>query len=142
MNDNTQNLLSRLSGVQKKSADSWVARCPGHSDRTPSLSISEKDGGRIVLHCFAGCDTREVLAAIGLNFSVLFPKSMPTDGWRPEKRPFPAETILAALETELTIIQIFAADIEAGKPISAEDKARFNLACSRIQEAIDFGRRP
>jgi hypothetical protein len=47
----------------------WVARCPAHHDRTPSLSIRETDGGRLLLKCFAGCswdDLRQALEARSL----------------------------------------------------------------------------
>ena len=33
----------------------WMARCPAHDDRTPSLSIADGAEGRILLTCFAGC---------------------------------------------------------------------------------------
>lgn len=41
----------------------WMARCPAHDDRTPSLSIKEHNG-RIWLHCFAGCAYADVVAAL------------------------------------------------------------------------------
>jgi hypothetical protein len=44
----------------------WMARCPAHRDRTPSLSIREADDGRLLLKCFAGCswaDLRQALEA-------------------------------------------------------------------------------
>ena len=42
--------------------DGWMACCPAHDDRTPSLSIHEVDG-KTLFHCFAGCSQDEVLAA-------------------------------------------------------------------------------
>ena len=51
--------------------DDAMAQCPAHEDRTPSLSISRGDGKALV-NCHAGCDTAEVLAAIGLTFSDTF----------------------------------------------------------------------
>lgn len=44
-----------------------MARCPVHKDRTPSLSIRGKDG-KVRLHCFVGCDSRDILSALGLTF--------------------------------------------------------------------------
>jgi hypothetical protein len=41
----------------------WLARCPAHKDRTPSLSIREGDIGPLV-HCFAGCSQRDVIEAL------------------------------------------------------------------------------
>lgn len=47
----------------------WIARCPAHDDRRPSLSIKDGDDGRVLVRCHAGCDqTRviETLAVLGL----------------------------------------------------------------------------
>jgi len=51
----------------------WKARCPAHSDSNPSLTISDGDGGRILLHCHAGCPTDSICAAVGLKMADLFP---------------------------------------------------------------------
>jgi hypothetical protein len=47
----------------RRSGSGWMARCPAHEDRGPSLSICEKNG-KILVHCFAGCSQREVIAAL------------------------------------------------------------------------------
>ncbi len=54
----------------------WVAVCPSHDDRTPSLRITEKEDGRLLVHCFVGCETKDVLDALGLDFTDLFPESV------------------------------------------------------------------
>jgi hypothetical protein len=41
----------------------WMARCPAHDDRAPSLSIAERNGS-VLVHCFAGCRQSEVIAAL------------------------------------------------------------------------------
>jgi hypothetical protein len=46
----------------RRSGNRWMARCPAHDDRSPSLSITERDG-RIFLHCFAGCAYADIVAA-------------------------------------------------------------------------------
>lgn len=56
----------------KRNGSGWIARCPAHDDRNPSLSISEGDDGRVLLHCHAGCSHSEVLKALGLTESDLF----------------------------------------------------------------------
>ena len=40
-----------------------MCRCPAHADSTPSLSV-RPGAKRLLFHCFAGCDTRDVLAAL------------------------------------------------------------------------------
>lgn len=67
-------VLSRLQGV-KRSGTGYVALCPAHNDRHPSLSIDELSDGRVLLHCWAGCDTESIVSAIGLTMSDLFPQS-------------------------------------------------------------------
>ena len=42
----------------------WIARCPAHDDRQASLSIRETGEGKILVHCFAGCDQRRVISAL------------------------------------------------------------------------------
>jgi hypothetical protein len=63
-------ILQKLTSVVKRS-NGWSARCPAHDDQQQSLSISIKDG-KILLHCFAGCKTEDVLAAVGLTWKDLF----------------------------------------------------------------------
>jgi putative DNA primase/helicase len=41
----------------------WMAICPAHDDRNPSLSIREKDG-KVLVHCHAGCSQPDVLDAL------------------------------------------------------------------------------
>ena len=65
-------VLSRLRGV-KKSGKQHVACCPAHEDARASLSVREGDDGRVLLHCFAGCATADVVAALGLTMRDLFP---------------------------------------------------------------------
>lgn len=61
----------------RRSGRSWVARCPAHADRSPSLSISEGDDGRVLLRCFSGCTASEITATLGLSLRDLFPDGKP-----------------------------------------------------------------
>jgi 5S rRNA maturation endonuclease (ribonuclease M5) len=56
-----------------------MARCPAHEDRAPSLSVTEGDDGRVLLHCHAGCSTEAVTASLGLAVADLFPPKAPTE---------------------------------------------------------------
>jgi hypothetical protein len=73
-----ERFLERLDGVRPNGANRWTARCPGHTDKTSSLSIRETDDGRVLIHCFGGCATDAVLAAVGLELKDLFiPRAEP-----------------------------------------------------------------
>lgn len=66
------NLLSKLKLVTE-SCDGWSARCPAHNDNNPSLSIGIADDKKILVNCFAGCDPRKILEAVGLEMRDLYP---------------------------------------------------------------------
>lgn len=134
-------MLSRLEGVRRTGNGTWLARCPAHTDKNPSLSLRDSDSGAVLLHCFAGCTAHEVVAAVGLEVSDLFP-ARPIDPARvgsPVRRPFPAADILRAILFEVTIVALAGVAIIAGEPFSQFDKDRLLLAVSRIQAALDAG---
>jgi hypothetical protein len=65
-------LLSRLDKVRPAGDRAWIACCPSHDDREPSLSIAEGDTS-VVMHCHAGCSTKEILDSVSLTWGELFP---------------------------------------------------------------------
>jgi hypothetical protein len=67
-------LLDRLNGVTSTGPDQWMARCPAHDDRDPSLSVRDA-GDRLLVHCFAGCPTEAVMRTLGLRMADLFASS-------------------------------------------------------------------
>jgi len=52
-----------------------MAHCPAHEDKNRSLSITEGDDGRVLLYCHAGCSTEDIVRALGLTMSDLFPSN-------------------------------------------------------------------
>jgi hypothetical protein len=66
--------LSRLDEVRTRGTGKHLARCPSHSDKNPSLSIGEV-GTRILVKCWAGCETSQIVESLGLTMADLF-----TDG--------------------------------------------------------------
>ncbi len=119
-------LLPRLDKVKPAGAGKWKACCPAHSDRDPSLSIAEAENGKILLHCWAGCEVRDILAAIGLGFADLFP----SDGQRQQRRG-PSRR---AVEQERLIVTIARAHQAKGVPLEAHDLERLELAYQRLAQ--------
>lgn len=72
---NASKILDRLDGVTRKREGQYMARCPAHSDSSPSLAVGEGAEGRVLLHCYAGCSAEDIVAAVGLDLSDLFPES-------------------------------------------------------------------
>jgi len=73
VSDPVADILARLEGVRPCGPDKWEARCPAHDDQHASLSVGRGEGGRVLLHCHAGCGPIAVVQALGLRLSALFP---------------------------------------------------------------------
>lgn len=132
-------LLSRLDKVRKTGPGRWIARCPAHDDKSPSLTLRELADGRVLIHCFVGCSPADVLAAVGLEFADLFPPDSRAIGHaNPERRPFPAADVLRALNRETLIVAAAAGFLLEGRALSDEDRERLGLAFERIQQAFSY----
>ena len=66
-------LLSKLDKVKSTGAGKWLACCPAHPDKSPSLAIKQTEDVKILIHCFAGCQVTDIVAAVGLDLSDLMP---------------------------------------------------------------------
>jgi hypothetical protein len=130
-------LLDRLERVKQTAPGRWLARCPAHEDKSPSLSIRETDDGRVLLHDFAGCDTEAVLSALGLTLSDLFEKRLPEHSYRASHSRIPARDLLELISEESSVLAIIAADLLAKKTISEADWSRLSTAAARIGRARD-----
>jgi len=128
-------LLSKLDKVKPTGRGRWIACCPAHEDRSPSLSVRELDDGRILLHCFAECEVTEVLGALGLAFEDLYPKDV--GHGKPMRRPFPAADVLRVIGFEALLVATAAGNIAQGVELKEEDRERLKVAASRIQRAVE-----
>lgn len=125
-------LLARLDAPREVGFGKWIARCPAHDDRHPSLSIRETSDGRVLIHCFSGCAPTEVLASVGLGLADLFEKQishhLPKAGVT-----YPALPVLRALTFEASIVFMAGAALLAGEPFDSE---RLQVALHRIDAAL------
>jgi len=128
-------LLPLLDKVKRTGKESWIACCPAHDDKSPSLAISEKDDGRILIHCFCGCSVHEVLDAVGLDMAALFPPREIQHG-KPERRPFNAADVLRAIGFESLVVAAAAVTLLTGEPFTQADRDRLILAAERIQAGL------
>lgn len=67
---NTQEFLSLLNKVRQTAPNQYMACCPAHEDKNPSLSI-KFDSGKILLHCFTGCLLEDILNSLNITQSDL-----------------------------------------------------------------------
>jgi putative DNA primase/helicase len=62
---NAETIAKALPGKQfKQSKGAWTVCCPAHDDSEPSLSITDAGDGRVLVHCHAGCEQKDVIAAL------------------------------------------------------------------------------
>lgn len=130
-------LLARLEKVKRTGAESWIACCPAHQDRQPSMTIRETGDGLILVHCFAGCGIDSILSAVGMEVGELFP-DRPVQHSKPLRYKFGARDVLECVANEALIVAIVANAIADGKTaIPPGDIDRCRLANLRIHEAIN-----
>ena len=61
-NGNAGQLAAALKG--RRQGRGWIALCPAHKEKTPSLKIDESRDGRVLVHCFGGCDQQTVISVL------------------------------------------------------------------------------
>lgn len=132
----TAELLSRLEGVRQTAPGRWVAKCPAHEDRSPSLSIRETGDGRTLLQCFAGCDAGAVVSSVGLALRDLFPRGS-VSAARGGRPPVPAADILELLREQALLVAIVASDLAKGAQLTDERKSKLIDAAGRIAMCVD-----
>ena len=130
-------LLTRLSNVKQTGAGKWVACCPAHEDRSPSLSIRQADD-KILIYCFAGCDVDDVVGSVGMSLSDLMPESV-GHNHQPTPTVLTASTkaeLFDVMVGETAIFMVAARQIAMGVPLSEVDTNRIRLAESRLDKVI------
>lgn len=129
------NVLVRLEKVKQTGIDRYMACCPSHSDKNPSLSIKYLPDGRVLLHCFAGCDVYSVLSSIGLEINDLFPQQTGSHA-KPQKH-FPASDALQAIGFECLVVAASASKLLGVEDFTDADRERLVVSISRIHAAIN-----
>ncbi|MGJ7514429.1 VapE domain-containing protein [Pseudomonas baetica] len=121
--------LSRLQRVSLKGNGQWTACCPAHPDRSPSLSIKETDAGDLLVHCFGGCETSEVMSAAGMTTRDLFASAMTAD----KRMEYRREKLEREYQHERIVQEIGLAAAENGL-ITEADAKRLEQAKLRVAE--------
>ena len=157
-------LLLRLDAVRQVGAGRWRARCPAHDGKNANvLSIGEGSDGTVLVKCFHGCSTSEVVGAVGLELADLFPKiewqrtgthaavgrhlkkyavdeaNHPhMSAFRRPRVDWPA--LFVAMERELILVKIMVAAVGRREPINDTDAAACHVAATRVYTLIQEAR--
>lgn len=139
-------VLDRLDRVKSTGPGTWAASCPTsahkNGDRSRGLSVREGDDGRVLIHCFAGCNVADVVGAIGIEMVDLFP-AKPIDypefppkknGYFSKPRPkrIPRTDLMEAIERDLRVCSLAFMDLANGRQFSQHDA----LSISRIASSL------
>jgi DNA primase len=125
---NAQDVLDRLEKVTG-SKGKWIACCPAHQDKSPSLAVTETDD-RVLVHCFSGCDTQDVTAAIGLNLADLFYNKLAGAEITERKR----QRFEEVLKSERIQVAIINAVEKVERPLTTHERDRRSLGQQRINK--------
>lgn len=128
-----EQILNRLD-KSNRYGNGYMARCPAHDDKNPSLKLTELSDGRILIHCFAGCATHDVLSAIGLTINDLFPEGALGEykGFQRIEEEAKAKQKDKHFGDEI-ILEIAKSDRESGKRLNAQDLETERQAFMRIR---------
>ena len=127
-------LLDRLEDVRETGKGRWRARCPAHGSRSRTLAIREADTGAALIHCFAGCGAAEVVSAVDLELSDLYPKD---DVIRTRRYDTTShrnyQGKLLSLTRAATLVEIAAEHMGRGENLSQDDRSALRAACDEIR---------
>jgi hypothetical protein len=128
-------ILNRLEKVRRTGPGKWIACCPAHDDKSPSLGIKQADDDKILIHCFGGCDVQSIVSAIGLTLSDLMPeKPQGYDRTRARGSRFSKSEMFDRLLHESIILGLGIRQLLSGKELSPADIESIGKAESLIDE--------
>lgn len=149
-------ILSKLPNA-RRNGFGWIALCPAHEDGNPSLSVSEGEDGRVLLHCYAGCSADEVCGALGIRVSLLFPRDDTRAGTSPLRHAARQRGLRGVLQIRLganepsrgdmkPLAELYRASLDPGRlegfaqalGVSVESLDRLHVGWSAEHQAWSF----
>ena len=130
-----ENLLARLEKVKSTGNGKWLACCPAHPDKSPSLGVKQTDDGKILIHCFGGCPVTEIVSAIGFQLSDLMPDE-PTHKKGSKPPRFNRYELFDRLAFESLILSLGVRQLLNFEDLAAADLLRVVLAEETINRIV------
>ncbi len=126
--------LSRLEGLRDHGHGQFVAKCPSHVDRSPSLSVKVEPDGTVLLHCFAGCTPLEVVNSVGMTLADLFPEPFEAASRKPV---WNYRALLETLGHEALVVIGAATQILDGYTLSLEELEEIKQARLKVAGVLE-----
>ena len=116
-------ILDRLEKV-RKSGKGYTACCPVHGDKSPSMSLTEKDG-KVLAHCHScGANGKDLVSALNLPVDVLFADKL-------ESTYDPDYMLKKTRDSDDFYILLAKASIERGERIKYNDLKNLRVVIAR-----------
>lgn len=116
---NLPEFLSRLQKVRKSGKNNWLACCPAHGDKNPSMTVSEGSDGRILVHCFAHeCGIDDIVSAVGMEVKDLMPENLGYHKIKPLAMAVNPRDALHAIRDDMTVLLVMAKMVQRGEEIN------------------------
>jgi hypothetical protein len=133
-------ILSHFNKVRATSkSGSYNCLCPAHDDSSASLSIKICEDGRVLIHCFAGCDIQNILGAVGLSLDDIVPQRI--DLLKPIGKAYNPFAILKNMKDEALFVYMCASHIEQGEKLETSDKQKLLDTITKLKEAYEYASR-
>ena len=130
---NLDTILNQLDKVKAYGNNKWLACCPAHNDKHPSLKVTMTDDGKILIKCWAGCDISAVLKALSIEMADLFPDKI-SYAKRSKPPKFNRIELFERLVFEALILYVAIQQLQQGTPLNEVDALRVGQAMSLIDE--------
>lgn len=139
INDNLTAIIGRLSKVKRTGDGKYVALCPIHGEKTPSLGITQKPDGVLLLHCFGcGASGVDICNALGIDPANLFPPSDDPKYQKQSRGGFSAWQLLHALHGDLIRLLIIANDLGKINVLSGDDRDFVAEIVLRLNDGFSY----
>lgn len=131
-------ILDKLVNVKKSGTNKFIACCPVHEDKTPSMGIWD-EGERIIMHCL-GCGAKgpEIMGSLALPIGLLFKDSKGLPSGHVPK------AVIEKAQEAAYFVEIFESETRKGySPTLAEHRQNRKSKYLRrlLNEGDDKGRR-
>lgn len=115
-----------LNRLKSTGGNKWVACCPVHEEKTPSLSIKQLDDRSYIMHCFGcGANGVDVFNTLGANKKELF-------GDKDNGDYIPQKVKDEYMEDKF-FIAVYESDIKKGIKPKLDENRRYRKAQCRIR---------
>ena len=123
-------IASGLQKPKRAGPGKYVACCPAHDDKTPSLSIKDAPNGKVLVHCHAGCSQDEVIGGLR-NLGLWYEPS------RQRIKYFKRQNLQEEIRRKEMLLALAASENEQGIVHSEFERAQIRRAIRFIERCGD-----